>query len=72
MKNFYVIQWRPDFSRWVKTHHNSFTLVDAKKYALTINCSEVIHEMWLDCLEEWPEPNYLHAYARVPKGEHTI
>ena len=58
MKNFYVIQWRSDFNRWIRTHVNGFTLDEAKKFALTIENNDVIHEMWLDCLEQWPEPGF--------------
>lgn len=63
MKNFYVILWRQDFNQWVRTHPNAFTLSEAKQFASTMENTNVIHEMWLDCLAEWPEPTYAHALS---------
>lgn len=57
-KHYYVIEYK--FSCWNRVHPHGMTLQDANEYAKQIENSDVIHEMWLDCLEEWPEPGYMN------------
>ena len=57
MKKFYVIIY--DFSCWSRTHPHAMTLSEAQAFAKNYANSNVIHEMWLDCLSEWPAPGYL-------------
>ena len=58
-KSFYVIKYQ--FGTWTRTHVSGLTLDEANEMAKTVENSDVIHEMWLDCLSEWPKLNYLEV-----------
>lgn len=58
-KKYYVIYW--DFGTWNRLHPHGKDMVDAgllkEKFDKEKRC-DIIHEMWLDCLGEWPEPGF--------------
>lgn len=56
MKKYYVIKYDKGLG-WHMTHPNGMDLASAKIFAITVPNSNVIHEMWLDCLLEWPTPD---------------
>lgn len=59
MNKYYVITH--NFSCWSRTNPHGMSLQDANEYAKQFENSDVIHEMWLDCLSEWPEPGYMNT-----------
>lgn len=56
---YYVIYW--EFGVWNKAYPYGKSLADAEAFEKEM-CSDkqcdIIHEMWLDSLGEWPEPGY--------------
>lgn len=56
---YYVIYY--DFGKWNMAHPYGKTLEEAslfEKETYFDKKSNIIHEMWLDCLEDWPEPEF--------------
>lgn len=53
---YYVIKYQ--FGTWTRTHVSGFTLTEAQNFGKNIENSDIIHEMWLDCLDEWPKPGF--------------
>lgn len=56
IKEYYIIKY--DGYRWYRTHVSPMILKDALEKAKTIENSDVVHNMWMTLLEEWPEPNF--------------
>ncbi len=62
-KTFYVIRYRTELNCWTRLHPNGFTLNNANNFKANYKVDQfyldVVHEMWLDCLDVWPEPGYM-------------
>lgn len=59
MNKYYVISYQ--FYCWNRVNPHGMSLQDANEYAKQFVVSDVIHEMWLDCLSEWPQPGYMNT-----------
>lgn len=65
-KDFHVIAYNVGLGQWHRLHPHGFTLEDAKQFRVNYTDADqrnldVIHTMWLDCLEEWFKPKHLEG-----------
>lgn len=62
MKNWYVIHFDHGLNRWHMLHPHAFSLTDAESFKEERKESQenldIVHAMWLDCLEDWPTPGF--------------
>lgn len=64
MKKYYCIEFNQDFKAWHLLHPNAMSLEDANAMAFGNKNKDVIHEMWLDVLADWPEPGFFEEISK--------
>lgn len=49
MNKYFVIVYK--FSTWTRTHPYGMSLADAQEFAKAYENTNIVHEMWMDCLD---------------------